>query len=499
MTEPTGVPRVPESLLEPLLEAAADVLKSLDPGDVPPALRRLFEFDPRGLGRGVARQQLRHALESDTGFRERAIAEFLARPEAQDAKSRWHVDDALAIVGEAAERSDLPVLASTLVAARPEGWEFGLGVVRALHEQAVSGEEVEQEREANSVRISQLEVALAREETARATAENEAERANAALRSERQQRRSREQEAGREHAVLRRRLDEAEASQAGEREAREAADARAVREAGRAHAAEREVRGLRTQLAEPAPVAPPVPARADDPPATVGDAAALARRLASGLDALSSPLRSPAPAPSPPPSTPAPAARPQPVAAPPAPPASSVPSTPAPASPSAANPSSVPRRQGPRLAPPLPPGMRADTPEGLDAMLRYRGVVLIVDGYNVSMRAWPHVSVEQQRQLLSSALAELHARLRCTVTVVFDGTDVDGGQLPRRPGVRVVFSTGGEKADPVIVREVRALPDRFPVVVVSSDHWVRDHSAEAGAQVVPTETLLRVLRVGATG
>ncbi|MGH7359974.1 MAG: NYN domain-containing protein [Candidatus Rokuibacteriota bacterium] len=132
-------------------------------------------------------------------------------------------------------------------------------------------------------------------------------------------------------------------------------------------------------------------------------------------------------------------------------------------------------------------------------MLRTRGVVLVVDGYNVSMRAWPHVAVEQQRRLLSGALAELHARLRCTVTVVFDGTDVDGEQQPGRPGVRIVFSSGGEKADPVIIREVRAVPERFPVVVVSSDHWVRDHSREAGAKVVPADALLRVLRVGATG
>jgi predicted RNA-binding protein with PIN domain len=132
-------------------------------------------------------------------------------------------------------------------------------------------------------------------------------------------------------------------------------------------------------------------------------------------------------------------------------------------------------------------------------MLRTRGVVLVVDGYNVSMRAWPHVPVEQQRRLLTGALAELHARLRCTVTVVFDGADVDGEPLPRRPGVRIVFSSGGEKADPVIIREVRALPERFPVVVVSSDHWVRDNAQQAGAQVVPTDALLRVLRVGAAG
>ncbi|MGH7357311.1 MAG: hypothetical protein ACREJR_00685, partial [Candidatus Rokuibacteriota bacterium] len=162
----------------------------------------------------------------------------------QDALERWRVDDAVELVTEAADRSDLPLLASTLVAARPDGWEFGLGVIRALYEQAVNEQAVEQEREASGVRINQLEIAVAREESARTAAQQEADRANAALRSERQIRRTRDQETGRDQAVLQRRLDEAEAGRAAERDAREAADARADREAERALAAERAARAL---------------------------------------------------------------------------------------------------------------------------------------------------------------------------------------------------------------------------------------------------------------
>jgi predicted RNA-binding protein with PIN domain len=479
MIPPRPVPRVPESLLEPLLEAAADALKSLDPADVPPALRRLFAFDPRGLGRGVARQQLRAALDSDDGFRERAVAAYLERAEVQDALARWDVDEALEQMTDAADRSDLPLLASALVAARPVGWEFGLGVVRALYEQAVVEQAVEQEREASGVRISQLEIAVAREETARHAAQQEADRANAALRSERQIRRTRDQEAGREQAVLQRRLDEAQASRDADQEARQAAEARARREAERAAAAEREVRGLRSQLAERAPAAPSIDAPpADAPPATLAEAAAAARRLSAGLDRLATRP--------PPPPGPAVEARRA---------GSSPPSAVAPAAPNAG----APRPRGPRAGAVVPAGMRGDSAEGLDAMLHTRGVVLVVDGYNVSMRAWPDAPLDQQRRLLIGALAELHARLRSAITVVFDGADVCGEPLPRRPGVRVVFSSGGEKADPVIIREVRALPERFPVVVVSSDHWVRDHAEAAGAHVVPTDALLRVLRVGAAG
>ena len=143
---------------------------------------------------------------------------------------------------------------------------------------------------------------------------------------------------------------------------------------------------------------------------------------------------------------------------------------------------------------PCPPGLRADQAEGLDAMLRTRGVVLVVDGYNVSMTGWPGTPVDRQRDQLVGALERLHLRLRCDVVVVFDGADVVGVQPRRTRGVRIVFSPPGEPADPVIIREVAALPLRVPVVVASSDGWVRDNAVREGATPVASPTLLDVLR-----
>ena len=60
--------------------------------------------------------------------------------------------------------------------------------------------------------------------------------------------------------------------------------------------------------------------------------------------------------------------------------------------------------------------------------------------------------------------------------------------------MRVVFSDAGEEADEVVVREVAALPKRIPVVVASSDAWVREHAEAAGAVVVPADALLDTLR-----
>lgn len=127
-------------------------------------------------------------------------------------------------------------------------------------------------------------------------------------------------------------------------------------------------------------------------------------------------------------------------------------------------------------------------------MVGTEGLVLLVDGYNVTMRGWPGTPVAQQRDQLVSALHRLHLRLRSHAIVVFDGADVEGVVPRRSPGVRVVFSPDGRDADPVIIEQLRAMPARVPVLVASSDHWVRDEATRAGATVVPADALLAVLR-----
>ena len=58
----------------------------------------------------------------------------------------------------------------------------------------------------------------------------------------------------------------------------------------------------------------------------------------------------------------------------------------------------------------------------------------------------------------------------------------------------MIFSPAGEAADPVIIREVHGLPRRVPVLVASSDGWVRDEAVRGGATVIPAHALLAVLR-----
>ncbi|MGH9000487.1 MAG: NYN domain-containing protein, partial [Acidimicrobiia bacterium] len=154
-----------------------------------------------------------------------------------------------------------------------------------------------------------------------------------------------------------------------------------------------------------------------------------------------------------------------------------------------------PARKRRRRAPVhIPPGTQAEDPRAVEAMVRTADVVVVVDGYNLTMAAWPAAAPAEQRTRLVDALAELHLRARCRIVVVFDGADVEGVPPPRRRGLTVVFSPAHTEADDVVVAQVGALPMPVPVLVVSSDASVR-HQAEArGATVVASGRFLPLLR-----
>jgi predicted RNA-binding protein with PIN domain len=139
--------------------------------------------------------------------------------------------------------------------------------------------------------------------------------------------------------------------------------------------------------------------------------------------------------------------------------------------------------------------MLADSADGIESMLRSPEVLLVIDGYNVSQRAWPDATPADQRERLGIATTALSRRLGCEVLIVFDG-DGSGAVRPplRRGSVRVVFSDADEEADEVVVRSVAELPKRIPAVVASSDAWVREHAQREGAVVIPAPALLSLLR-----
>ena len=143
----------------------------------------------------------------------------------------------------------------------------------------------------------------------------------------------------------------------------------------------------------------------------------------------------------------------------------------------------------------LPGGIFDDSVEAVVHLLRTPAVVLVVDGYNVSMTGWPPLAVADQRRRLVAALAEAAARTATEVHVVFDGADIDPLPVPRSAArlVHVRFSPPGVEADDVVLDLTAQLPAARPVVVASSDNRVRDGARRLGANVVSARQLLDLL------
>ncbi|MEM9034447.1 MAG: NYN domain-containing protein [Actinomycetota bacterium] len=153
------------------------------------------------------------------------------------------------------------------------------------------------------------------------------------------------------------------------------------------------------------------------------------------------------------------------------------------------------RAQRRRRRPLALPGLMEEDDEAVGWLFRTEALVL-VDGYNVSISAWPDTGLGHQRDRLVSLLGEEVGRSGADVRIVFDGADVDRGDAARlRCPVAIEFTDADVEADDRIIELVHAEPAERPVVVVSSDRRVRDGARSGGANVVSSEQLLRHLGV----
>lgn len=138
--------------------------------------------------------------------------------------------------------------------------------------------------------------------------------------------------------------------------------------------------------------------------------------------------------------------------------------------------------------------LASDDPMLLDQLLNLPRVHMIVDGYNVTMNAWPESSLEIQRDRLLKGLAPLAARSGAEITVVFDAADKAQRPLVNRPrGVRVLYSPVGVIADDVIRQLVAAEPQGRPIVVVSTDQEIARDVVRAGARSLAAASLSRLI------
>jgi predicted RNA-binding protein with PIN domain len=128
-------------------------------------------------------------------------------------------------------------------------------------------------------------------------------------------------------------------------------------------------------------------------------------------------------------------------------------------------------------------------------LLGLPNVVVLVDGYNVSMSGWRHLQGPEQRHALISGVSDLTARTGADFRIVFDG-DSDGARptVSVASPVRIYFTAASEEADDAILRMITEVPDNQPIVVVSSDHRVQDGARRRGANVVASADLLAAIR-----
>jgi len=153
------------------------------------------------------------------------------------------------------------------------------------------------------------------------------------------------------------------------------------------------------------------------------------------------------------------------------------------------------RRAAPRTPAHLPPGVFDDTAMAADHLLRLPGVLVLVDGYNVTISTRGDLTLPVQRRWLVDAASGTAARTGAVFEVVFDGAAI--GRLAgggRGLGVHVRFTAPDEEADDVVLDLVRHAPGERPVVVVSDDHRVRDGARRLGANVLGVAPLVEVLR-----
>lgn len=141
-----------------------------------------------------------------------------------------------------------------------------------------------------------------------------------------------------------------------------------------------------------------------------------------------------------------------------------------------------------RDAPVLPPGVRPDTAEAMDIVLRLPGRLgIVVDGYNAGL-AFGEGSPSEVR----SRLEDLLRRIRTlggpsmTLTVVWDSASEE--PVPRRPdGLDVRFAPPGVPADDVVVA---IAADSTRCVVITNDRDVRERAERTGALALWSDALV---------
>jgi predicted RNA-binding protein with PIN domain len=439
---PGPLPDLPEALLAGYLDAALATLRAADAGELPGPLRQYQTWTPRRLRNPRVLGVVRRTLDLDHSFRkvvdervleeEEALARLLRVGRHAEALASGETPEAVARVGLAlGPEGEAAVQAAVAAAATSQARAEADAVRSALA--GVEGElDAARERaeaEAAAARAAREEVRAARAELRRV----ERERRALADRIE-----GLERELAQSAAALRAARDEAAAEQ-------RRLGGRAAELQARLTEAERRYRALRRATGHVDPVVAEAVGALERDLDALRRATGLAEDPGGGQGAGRA---------------------------------------------GAAAAAGRPERRSP-LA--VPGGRGADDPETLAAWMGADGVLVLVDGYNVTKhpQGFAERGLEDQRTLLLDLCRRLARRFGAEVTVVFDGGTV--GPIPTRlplGPVEVVFTDPGRTADDEIVARTNAAPPDRPVVVVTSDNELRARVTALGATVSRSPALL---------
>jgi predicted RNA-binding protein with PIN domain len=446
---PGPLPEVPEALLSGYLDAALATLRAADQGELPGPLRQYQTWTPKRLRHQRVLSLVRRTLDLDQSFRkavdERVLqeeealarlvragrhAEALASGETPEAVAR--VGLALGAEGEAAVQAAVSAAATSQ--ARAEAAAVRSALAGAENELDTARERAE--AEAAGARAARDELRAVKEELRRV----ERERRTLADRVE-----GLERELAQSAAAVRAARDDAAAEQ-------RRLSGRVAELQARLGESQRNYRALRRSAGQVDPAVAEAIGAVERDLATLRRVAGLAEQGGKGRGAGSA----------------------------------------GPGSGSGLGSSSA---RGPERRSPLavPGGRGADDPETLAAWMATDGVLVLVDGYNVTKhpQGFADRGLEDQRTLLLDLCRRLARRFGAEVTVVFDGGTV--GPIPTRlplGPVEVVFTDAGRTADDEIVVRTNAAPPDRPVVVVTSDNELRSRVTALGATVTRSPALL---------
>jgi predicted RNA-binding protein with PIN domain len=450
------LPEVPESLLAGYLDAALATLRAADQGELPGPLRQYQTWTPKRLRNPRVLGVVRRTLDLDESFRkavdervldeEEALARLVRAGRHAEALASGETPEAVARVGVAlGQEGQAAVQAAVAAAATSQALAEAAAVRSALAgaESELDSARERAEAEAAAARAARDELRAAREELRRV----ERERRALAERME-----GLERELGQSAAALRAAKDEAAAE-------RRRMSGRAAELQARLAESQRNERALRRSAGQVDPAVAEAVGALDRDLAVLRRLTGLGEEGGSGGGTGRSPAAGGGGGPETGGSPEVGGGRP-------------------------------PERRRP-LA--VPGGRGADDPETLAAWMGTDGVLVLVDGYNVTKhpQGFAERGLEDQRTLLLDLCRRLARRFGAEVTVVFDGGTV--GPIPTRlplGPVEVVFTDPGRTADDEIVVRVNAAPPERPVVVVTSDNELRGRVGALGATVARSPALL---------